>query len=44
MVTYKELKNDIKHYLNIEDLILFLIEGNDNNFDFFDDYLYLILN
>jgi hypothetical protein len=44
MVTYKELKNDIKYYLNIEDLILFLIEDNDNNFDFFDDYLYLILN
>ena len=44
MVTYKELKNDIKYYLNIEDSILFLIEDNDNNFDFFDDYLYLILN
>ena len=34
----------IKCYLYIEDLKLFLIEDNDNNFDFFDDYLYLILN
>ena len=35
------IKIYIKCYLYIEDLKLFLIEDNDNNFDFFDDYFRL---